>query len=201
MEDARVDEYVERAAEFARPILLHLRLLVHQACPEIDETIKWSRPFFVHRGTIIANMAAFKRHCSFGLWGPGMTPLSTDGAGGSLARIESLAGLPEDAAIVAMVRDAIKRVGNTGAAATKGRVKAVSEDIAVPQDLALALAEIDGAIAHFEALSPSCKREYVLWIEEAKRKETRARRVGETARWIAEGKRRNWKYEAAEPVV
>ena len=66
--DPRIDAYIERAAPFARPILAHARALVHQACPQVEETIKWGMPTFVHAGGILCGMAAFKQHASFGFW-------------------------------------------------------------------------------------------------------------------------------------
>ena len=63
----RIDAYIAKSADFARPILTRLRGLVHQACPQIEETIKWGFPHFEYKG-IVASMAAFKQHASFGFW-------------------------------------------------------------------------------------------------------------------------------------
>ena len=65
----QVDEYIAAAPAFAQPILHHIRELVHKALPDVEEDIKWSMPFFIYRGLMVGNMAAFKQHCSFGLWG------------------------------------------------------------------------------------------------------------------------------------
>jgi hypothetical protein len=65
---AGVDAYIARAATFAQPILKHLRATVHNACPEVEEALKWGMPFFVYRGSPLCSMAAFKQHCSFGFW-------------------------------------------------------------------------------------------------------------------------------------
>src|SRR6185503_20000460 len=66
--DPRIDAYIARQADFARPILEHLRETVLAACPEAEETLKWSMPNFLYRGKILANMAAFKAHAAFGFW-------------------------------------------------------------------------------------------------------------------------------------
>jgi hypothetical protein len=62
--DARIDAYIAKSAGFARPILSHLRNLVHKGCPGVTETIKWSMPFFDFEGAPLCNMAGFKEHCS-----------------------------------------------------------------------------------------------------------------------------------------
>lgn len=58
-----------------------------------------------------------------------------------------------------------------------------------------ALQDSPSARAHFEAMPPGAQRKYFDWINEAKRAETRARRMAQALEWIGEGKRRNWKYE------
>lgn len=65
--DKRVDAYIAKSADFARPVLQELRAVVHEGCPEVEETLKWSVPFFLHKG-ILCCMAAFKQHCTFGFW-------------------------------------------------------------------------------------------------------------------------------------
>src|ERR1700730_8961406 len=64
----RVDAYIKEAAPFAKPILLKLRKLIYQACPEAEETIKWSFPNYEIYDSMLCSMAAFKEHCSFGFW-------------------------------------------------------------------------------------------------------------------------------------
>jgi hypothetical protein len=44
-----------------------LRDLVHKACPEVEETMKWSFPHFDYKG-MMCSMAAFKQYCAFGFW-------------------------------------------------------------------------------------------------------------------------------------
>jgi len=64
-----------------------------------------------------------------------------------------------------------------------------------PADLLAAFKQDKAAQATFDAFPPSCKREYIEWIVEAKREDTRAKRLAQAVEWLAEGKRRNWKYE------
>ncbi|RXH58576.1 YdeI/OmpD-associated family protein [Granulicella sibirica] len=205
MEDPRVDAYINKSAEFAKPILRHLRKLVHKANGEIEESIKWSRPFFLYRGSLIGNMSAFTAHCSFGVWGPWMTGalrlegITGDGASGSVGRITRLEDLPSDAVLTGLIREAIKSL-EEGKASPKAekRVprKAAKAELMVPEDFASALAKTGGATENFSGMAQSCRKEYLEWITEAKRAETRGKRIVQAVTWIAEGKKRNWKYES-----
>jgi uncharacterized protein YdeI (YjbR/CyaY-like superfamily) len=201
----KVDAYLAKVQPFAQPILAHLRKLVHQACPEIEETIKWSRPFFEYRGAILSNMSAFKEHCSFGFWGEEIGAvlreagvLGQDGMG-SLGRITSVADLPADQEMLGWIRQAAAFVDSgqytSPIAARRKVVKPQKSALETPPELTAALRRNKKAAAVFAAFSPSCKREYVEWITDAKRSETREKRIATAVEWIAEGKQRNWKYQ------
>jgi uncharacterized protein YdeI (YjbR/CyaY-like superfamily) len=195
--DPRIDAYIAAAADFAQPILKHLRKLVHAGCPEVEETMKWSFPHFMFGG-ILCSMAAFKQHCAFGFW---RRDLVLDGDGdrsdeamGQFGRITSLAELPSDKKIIAWV----KKAAESNASGTPKPPRAKSEPrkpLPIPDDLLVALKTNVKARQTFEKFSPSHKREYIEWITEAKREETRQRRVETTLEWLSEGKSRNWKYE------
>ncbi|HSK13559.1 MAG TPA: DUF1801 domain-containing protein, partial [Phnomibacter sp.] len=115
--DARLDAYIEKAAPFARPILEHLRKLVHKANPEVTETMKWSMPFFDYKGPY-CNMAAFKHHVVFGFWkesllqdtGDHLQPRAKHGgeAMGHFGKVTSLKDLPPDAVIIDLLKQAKK---------------------------------------------------------------------------------------------
>jgi len=195
--DPRVDAYIAKSAEFTRPILRHLRALVHEACPEAEETIKWGMPSFVHHG-IICGMAGFKQHCAFGFWRRGLTDeiartgVKAEQAMGSLGRITSLRDLPSDRAMLGYIRKAAKL--NEAGAPARPKPKA-KPALPMPADLAAALKKNARAAKAFAGFSPSARREYIEWITEAKRPETRLTRLTTTIKWVAAGKRRNWKYE------
>jgi uncharacterized protein YdeI (YjbR/CyaY-like superfamily) len=201
----KVDAYIGRVQPFAQPIMEHLRQLVHKARPDVEETIKWSRPFFEYRGAILCNMSAFKEHCSFGFWGEEMSAvlreakvLREDGMG-SLGRITSLANLPSDKQMLGWLRQAADFVDSgqytSPIAARRRVVKAPKPVLKTSVEFATALKRNKKAAEIFAAFSPSCKREYVEWIAEAKRAETRDKRIATAVQWIAEGKQRNWKYQ------
>lgn len=190
--DPRVDAYLERKAAFACPILAELRERVHAACPAAEETIRWGMPFFIYKGRPLANMAAFKEHASFGFWsGTSVTGVAREGMG-SLGKLRVLADLPDADSFAGLVARAMALIDQGAKPPRTGKSRASAT---IPADLAAALAERDGAPARFAAFPPSAQRDYVEWIEEAKRPATRARRIAEAAQWIADGKRRNWKYE------
>ena len=191
--DPRVDAYIAESADFAKPILAHVRSLVHEACPDAQETIKWSVPHFEHEG-ILCGIAAFKQHCNVILWKAALIP---GGKGrdekGQITKVRTLSDLPDDNTMKDLIREGA-RLNAEGVKAPRRR-KTASKAVAVPIELKAALAKNKKATAAFERLSPSHKREYAEWIAEAKAEETRRRRVKSAIEWIAEGKSRNWKYE------
>lgn len=194
--DQRIDAYIARQADFARPILEHLRAAVHDACPDAEETLKWSMPTFMYKGQILASMAAFKAHATFGFWRAkevvGETGAERD-AMGQFGRLASLDDLPPPDMLAALIRKAVA-VADSGAKAPRP-VKHPKPALDTPDDLAAALAGNAAARATFDGFPPSCRREYVEWVVDAKRPETRAKRIAQAVEWMAEGKRRNWKYE------
>ncbi len=192
--DPRVDAYIERCAEFARPILSFLRETVHAACPDVEETIKWGMPVFMYHG-MLCSMAAFKQHATFGFWKGRLVvaDAADESAMGQYGRITHCRDLPSKKVIAGHIKLAMKlnAEGIKRPAATAAKPKPASP---VPEDLAAALKKHRVARIAFEAFSASHRREYIEWISEAKRAETRARRLVQTIEWLAEGKPRNWKY-------
>ena len=201
--DARVDAYIGKARPFAQPVLIHIRELMHKASPDVTETVKWGMPFFELNGVILGNMAAFKEHCSLGLWGPEMAAiLGNDGAKsneamGTFGRIASVKDLPVEKVLLGYFKQAAGFVtsGERTTSLVRKPKKAVKAALEVPAELAAALKKNKLAAKVFEGFSPSCKREYVDWVVEAKREETKQKRVAQAVEWMAEGKSRNWKYE------
>lgn len=190
--NARVDVYIESSAEFARPILRHLREAVHAACPQVEEAIKWSFPHFVYHGNLYS-MAAFKQHATFG-FNKGALFVAAgkpDEAMGEFGRITKLSELPAKKALAAYVKQAMALNEQGVKLSRKASLKL---PLRVPADLAAALKTDAKARATFAAFPPSHRREYVEWITEAKRDETRQRRLVQTINWLAEGKPRYWKY-------
>jgi uncharacterized protein YdeI (YjbR/CyaY-like superfamily) len=213
--DPRIDDYIAKKADYAQPILKHLRALVHKGCPEVVETIKWGMPAFEYKGPF-CGMAAFKKHCVFGFWKSALLfdkkqstdQSSTKKNGGSKsaeklnwgargrdpikACITSMNDLPSDAVMLKLLKQAMK-LNDEGIKAPMKRNK--RQPLPMPKEFAAALKKVKSASLKFDAFSPSCKREYIEWIVEAKTDETRQRRMQTAIEWIAEGKHRNWKYQ------
>lgn len=188
--DARIDAYIAAAAPFAQPILAHIRAVVHRAAPDVDEAIKWSMPFFVSQGQPIANMAAFKAHAAFGFWRRGAADAPANpSAMGQFGKLTSIADLPPEAELAAMVRIA---VGLAASGAATKRVASTKPPLPVPDDLRAALDAVPAAALAFDGFPPSAQREYSEWIVEAKQAATRARRLAQAVDQCAEGKRRYW---------
>lgn len=196
--DERVDLYIERSAPFAQEILKHIRSLVHQASPVINETIKWGFPHFVYKGSL-CHMAAFKGHCTFGFWKASLMedPYQLFGeqanAMGSFGRIETLKDLPSDKILTEYVLMALKL--DESGTKVKKVAKAPKMEIPMPEDFAAELNLHPIAKQHFESISPSSKREYLEWIITAKAEATRLKRISTTIEWLSEGKSLNWKYQ------
>lgn len=224
--DPRIDAYIARSAEFARPILSYLREVVHEGCPQATETLKWNTPSFEYKG-LLCGIAAFKQHCTFGFWkhslvveddaaasgGPtaGKAASATKSGGaraagkssageskvdeamGQFGRITRLSDLPPKKVLLGYIRKAAK-LNDEGVKIPRPK-RAPSKPLPVPADLAAALKKNKSAAQHFEAFSPSKRKDYIEWLTDAKTAETRQRRLTTAIEWIAEGKGRNWKYE------
>jgi uncharacterized protein YdeI (YjbR/CyaY-like superfamily) len=192
--DARIDAYIANAGDFAKPILERIRDTVHEAAPEIEETIKWGMPSFVQNG-IVCSMAAFKAHCAMNFWKGKLVvaDAANDDALGQLGRITSVKDLPPKRVLVGWIKKAVA-LNRDGVSAPRRVPKQTAAALEMPEDFITALRRNKKAHAAFEAFSPSHRREYVEWITEAKRDETRSRRIAQSVEWLAEGKPRNWKY-------
>jgi len=197
--NAEVDAYIAQAPEYARPILEKIREAFHAGCPEIEERIKWGVPSFEYKG-MLGGTAAFKHYVTFGFWKARLMDdfdrLFPRGPRASAmgARVASLADLPARKVLVAYVKEA-KRLNDEGIKEPKAARPKRPVRVSVPADLKAALGRNAKARTAFEGFAPSHKREYVEWVVEAKRPETRAARLKTTIEWLAQGKHRNWKYE------
>lgn len=195
--DPRVDAYIEKSKDFAKPILTHIRALVHATCPEATETLKWSMPSFEYKG-ILCGFAAFKEHCTFGFWK--QTLMESDAfsetktAMGSFGKLKSLKDLPSDAVMKKLIKQAMK-LNDEGVKVSKAKPSGEKKEIEVPDVLLEALAQNEKAAEAFSNFPPSCRKEYIQWITEAKTDATRDKRLATTIEWLTEGKRKNWKYE------
>jgi uncharacterized protein YdeI (YjbR/CyaY-like superfamily) len=192
--DAKIDQYIARSADFAKPILFHFRDLVHKASPDVEEQMKWSFPHFVYKG-ILCSMASFQSHCAIGFWKSSLVlgnAIKKD-AMGQLGRIRSLDDLPSDKVLLGYIKKAVQ-LNEEGVKVTRVPPKPRPRLGAAPDDLLTALKKNRKAQATFESFSPSHKREYIEWITDAKTEATRKKRLSNAIEWMAEGKSRNWKY-------
>jgi uncharacterized protein YdeI (YjbR/CyaY-like superfamily) len=193
--DARIDAYIAKSADFAKPILEYFRGIVHTACPDVEETMKWSMPYFDYHG-IFCGMAAFKEHCAITFWKASLlfpdAPKERE-AMGHFGRVTSIRDLPPKKELISIVKRAAKL--NEAGVKAPARAKKPKSEVDTPDILLSALNRNKAARETFTNFSPSHRREYVEWITEAQTDATRAKRVEQTIAWLAEGKRRNWKYE------
>jgi uncharacterized protein YdeI (YjbR/CyaY-like superfamily) len=195
--DARVDAYIAKAAPFAHPILKTLRAAIHEGAPDVVEVIRWSMPSFDVAGKPFCHVAAFKAHCRFVFW-TGVRAENHDLE--QFGSITNAADLPSKKELVAIIKKtAAARATDVAAkpkvAKTTAAKKVAKPALKMPADFSAALGKNKKTLAAFEAFSPSQKREYLEWILEAKRQETRATRIAKATAQIAEGKSLNWKYQ------
>ncbi len=197
--DSRVDAYIIKSADFAKPILEHLRKLVHQAAPMATETIKWGFPFFDYKGPL-AHMSSFKQHCAFGLWKAGQLNdpkgylQKDEPSAGSFGKLTSLNDLPADDVLLDFIKQALA-LNENNVKPTEKKVPKPKAPIEIPADFADLLAGNPKANEVYEKFSPSHKREYLEWIVDAKSDATRQKRLQTAIEQIIEGKSRNWKYQ------
>jgi hypothetical protein len=215
--DPRIDAAIAKSADFAKPILTHLRELVHQACPDVEETVKWGMPFFLYRGGILCHMAHFKAHAVFGFWksslvvapkagvaprgkaprGKAAVPGASDPdkGMGQFGKLTSRKDLPSDKAMLAYIKTAMRLNDEGVKSPTRGKNAKAKPPVSEPAYFLAALKRDKAASATYQAFSPSQKREYVDWITEAKTEATRESRLATALEWMAEGKHRLWKYQ------
>lgn len=192
--DPRVDRYIDDSADFAKPILAHIRDVMHEACPDVEETIKWKFPVFMYHG-IMANMASFKEHCAFGFWKPSLIlegdEQKSEEAMGQFGRLTAVDDLPPRDTLIGYIHRAME-LNEQGIQPKKKATK--KPELETPDDFRDALREVSGALKAFDDMPPSHRREYIEWITGAKRESTRRRRIEKAVSQISEGKSLNWKY-------
>lgn len=197
--DLRIDEYIEKSAAFAQPILKHLREVVHKACPQVEETIKWGMPHFDYKG-IMCSMAAFKQHVAFGFFkaslledAEGILTLAEKHSMGHLGKITSVKDIPKDNVLKSYIKQAMK-LNDDGVKLAKPKAAKIKE-LDTLQDLQKALSKNKTASKIFEEFSLGKRKEYIEWLEDAKTETTREKRLLQAIEWISEGKIRHWKYQ------
>ena len=197
--DPRIDAYIENAQSFAKPILIHLREIIHETCPEVEETWKWSFPHFMYKGKILCAFTAFKQHCGFGFWlereMETITELTKDDERTgmfTLGKIRSIEDLPSKVLLKAAIKEAMDL---TDMGVTLKKAVPEKKETEVPEYFSDSLNENPAAKKVFDNASPSFRKEYIIWITDAKTEATRNKRIEQALEWISEGKGRNWKYE------
>lgn len=199
--DDRIDLYINKAQPFARPILEYIREVVHEAAPQICETMKWSSPFFDYKG-LVCHMMAFKQHCGFGFWKAGLlgleTPPDGESSAGSFGRITKIEDLPAREVLIDLIQKAIALNENEVKAPPRN-AKAPAKPagmLVIPDYFLEALSKNIVARENFDNFSPSQKKEYAEWLIDAKAVATREKRMEQAIEWISEGKSRHWKYQS-----
>lgn len=197
--DARIDAYIDKSEEFAKPIMEYIRAIVHEACPDAEEGWKWSFPHFLYKGKILTAMCAFKKHCAMGFWLEAemktvkeYTKDREKNGMFTLGKIEKIEDLPAKSKLTAMIKEAMEL---TDMGVTLKKTPPSKNSLPIPDYFEKALKANKKAWETFEKASPSFRKEYINWITEAKTETTRNKRMEQALEWISEGKGRNWRYE------
>ncbi|SEW41674.1 Uncharacterized conserved protein YdeI, YjbR/CyaY-like superfamily, DUF1801 family [Chryseobacterium wanjuense] len=197
--DTKVDEYIEKSPDFAKPILQYLRETIHEVCPDAEEAIKWKFPTFMYKGKILCSITSFKQYCSMGFWLHGemktIKELETNAEKSSmfsLGKITKMEDLPAKPLLKKAILEAMEL---TDMGVTMKKAVPSKTETPIPDYFKEVLQHNKKAWEVFEKGSPSFRKEYINWITEAKTEATRNKRMEQAIEWISEGKGRNWKYE------
>ncbi|GAB0155022.1 hypothetical protein CHRYSEOSP005_02820 [Chryseobacterium sp. Alg-005] len=195
----KVDEYIENSPDFAKPVLHYLRETIHEVCPDAEEAIKWKFPTFMYKGKILCSLTSFKQYCSMGFWLHGemkmIKELETNAEKSSmfsLGKITKMEDLPSKLLLKKAILEAMEL---TDMGVTMKKAAPSKTETEIPDYFQEALQQNKKALEVFENKSPSFRKEYIMWITDAKTEATRNKRMEQSLEWIAEGKGRNWKYE------
>ena len=195
--DPHVDVYINKAREFAKPVLEHIRDFVHETCPDVEEKIKWSFPHFDYKNQMMCSMASFKEHCTFGFWKASLLKdlkgKSGQTAMGQFGRITKVSDLPSKKVLKSLIKDAMKLNDSEIKISAKSK-SSKKKELTVPGYFMKAIKKNKKALKTFENFSYSQKKEYVEWVTEAKTEPTRKKRIATAIEWMSEGKIHNWKY-------
>jgi uncharacterized protein YdeI (YjbR/CyaY-like superfamily) len=197
--NSHIDNYISKSEAFAKPILTHLRKIIHTACPDVEETVKWSFPHFMYKKSILCSMASFKQHCAFTFWLASQME-DTDkillagedrNSMGHLGQLKSIKDIPSEKILAKYIKQAMVLI-DKGVKLSK-KTAATTKELAIPDYFIKALKQNKKALINFENFNYTNKKEYVEWIAETKTEDTRNKRIEQSVEWLAEGKIRNWK--------
>lgn len=197
--NAAVDAYAEKIGDFAKPVLAHLRAIVHATCPEGVEEIKWGIPHFRYAADILCIFAAYKQHCSFTFYKDMLMAdarfKANDGVPAAkrfMGKLTGVADLPPDRELKRWIKEAMS-INEQGLKLPVRETKSPKE-VGMPAEFAEKLRTNPEIAKIFGSKSPSFQKDYKVWIGEARTPATRDKRIEEAMAWIAEGKGRFWKY-------
>jgi uncharacterized protein YdeI (YjbR/CyaY-like superfamily) len=198
--NSKVDEYIAKSEAFAKPVLAHWRELIHDTCPDVEEAIKWGFPHFDYKGDFMCVIAAYKNHCSLSflkaelMSDPRLKESKTlKPIQRFLGKVTNLDELPPDGEFIDLLKEAmvLNEKGIKVIAPKSDKPKVLE----MPDYFSAQLAVNAKAKEVFENKSDSFRKDYIIWISDAKTEATRQKRMEEAIGWITEGKGRFWKYE------
>lgn len=197
--NSKVDEYIAKSEGFAKPILEYLRQIIHETCPDAAEDIKWGTPHYSYKGDHLCMIAGFKNHYSFSLYKAEFMKdkeiAESVKAGkkfGYMDKLKSVSELPSKEVLVSFLKEAMT-INENGIKKEKP-ISDKPKVIETPDYLTEALNANKQAKEVWESKSDSYRKDYLVWIIDAKTDATRQKRIEQSLEWIAEGKGRFWQY-------
>jgi hypothetical protein len=185
------DEWLESAPDFSRPIAAELRELIFRWEPDLSESIKWNILCFTSR-KLVCGLSACKRHLSIAFFRgtelPDPAGLFSGGEGNTnirSIRITDPARLHHDA-LRRLLRAAVDLDADPTALPPP---KVKRAPIPPPAFFVKALKANRRAAEGFKSLTPSRQREYIMWLTDAKRPETQAKRLKKTLAALTKGRK------------
>lgn len=181
MSKEQIDEYIAGKEAWARPFLTKLRQLVLTANPKMEQEWKWKAPAFTHHG-IVCLLWGFKAHVSLTFSDGNLLDDPNqvfDDCGGNehnrALKLRAGDTIPEKQ-IVAWVKSACE-INEKGLKPKAKQAAPKAKAVTVSADFDKALKKNKAVKEFFDSLSPSCKRAYTEWVDEAKREETKLKRI------------------------
>ncbi|MCB0792148.1 MAG: DUF1801 domain-containing protein [Flavobacteriales bacterium] len=199
IETERINSHIAEQDEWKRRLMVRLRQLIHQVDPGIEETWRWNGPHFDRNG-IMLGMSAHKTCVSIWFHKGALLkdprrlfePLEKDEAKGMRVYKLKESDAIDEKAFTELVKQAVK-LNEDGVKLSEA--KPARKTLVVPPELESVLKKDQHAMTNWEGFSYSKKKDYIEWVTDAKREETRKRRIAQAFQLIRDGLALNERYE------
>ena len=189
MADPRVDDFVRKAKHWG-PVMARICDVLRTT--ELEETLKWWQPCYVHAGQNVLIVGEFKQHCTIGFFKGALINdthglLTVPGPNTQSSRTMRFTSVEQVEAAQSAIRDYVRQSIHHVQAGTKVVfAKRAEQDL--PAELERALAEDADLKKAFHALTAGRQNAYILHFAGAKQSATRISRINACRERILAGK-------------